>query len=113
MATEWAGRYQSRPCDAKDSHGAAQSTAEQLAAWLAAERLVGGRAVPHWVICLLCCCVLGAGPSSLGWLLLALALYKIYALHQGGHTAASLWEEFSQKVASADAASAAKKRRRR
>lgn len=106
-ASEWAGRYQ-QPQGAETETAAAP--AEQLAAWLALERVVFGRALPHWVLCLLAVCVLGAGPSSLGYIVLGLALYKVYTLHQAGHTAAGLWAEFSANTAKKTTGSGKKKK---
>ena len=107
MATEWAGRYQ----QPQNPASARPTPADQLLAWLSLERLVLGRSVPHWALVLFAVCVLGAGPSSLGYIFLALAVYRIYTLHQAGHTAAGLWEEFSQSNAAASGKQQQKKKR--
>ena len=51
-----------------------------------------------------------AGPSSLGYIVLGLALYKVYTLHQAGHTAAGLWAEFSANTAKKTTGSGKKKK---
>ena len=100
MATPWAGRYQQQD-ETTQVPEQSSGGGDQIAEWLSTERIVGGRAVPHWVLLLLCMCVFGAGPQSLGYLILAAAVYKLYELHAAGHTPATLWREL-QASSSAD-----------
>ena len=110
MSTPWAGRYQQQD----DIRVAEQSSGrDQIAGWLSAERIVGGRAVPHWVLLLLCVCVFGAGPQSLGYLILATAVYKVYALHAAGNTPATMWRDLQASSSVRDAATKKNKNKRK
>ena len=104
VSSEWAVRQRERLA----------TSSPQPEPWLAGTVDIRGHALVRWHLLLAAFCALGAGPKSLGYGLLALALHSCYTeLYLKGRTPARLWASLQREAATQNAQVVAKQRGRK